>query len=133
MRSDSCFGGACDGIIEYMNDDHIKFFHPNWMNRTLWPSLPTIDCLPLTDLLLQHNIVHVDFFSLDVEGAEMEVLRSLDLNKIKVDIFAIENNKHEAEYVDHFSHFGFDLKENRWPNSWFLRNHSKTRHYTYTA
>jgi len=44
----------------------------------------------MTDILKGCNIQHVDFFSLDVEGAELAVLESMNFNAITVDVFVIE-------------------------------------------
>ena len=38
----------------------------------------------------KHGITHVDFFSLDVEGAEMEVLQSINFDKVTFGVFLIE-------------------------------------------
>jgi FkbM family methyltransferase len=52
--------------------------------------LTKINCSSLTELLAQRNIVKVDMFVLDVEGAEFEVLSSIDLDKVIVHFFLIE-------------------------------------------
>jgi len=43
-----------------------------------------IHCMPLTSILLALNMTDIDLFSLDIEGHEMEVLRSLDFDLIKI-------------------------------------------------
>jgi len=40
---------------------------------------------------------HIDFMSIDVEGAELEVLRGLSLDKYQVEAFAIEHNFEEPK------------------------------------
>ena len=52
--------------------------------------LTPILCARLTDLLLQNKAESIDMFVLDVEGAEFEVLSSLDLARISVRFFLIE-------------------------------------------
>ena len=47
----------------------------------------------LADILEERGIKHIDFISLDVEGAEMDVLRGIDFSKVEIDCFTIENNK----------------------------------------
>lgn len=42
------------------------------------------------DLLARHGIRHVDFMSIDVEGAELEVLESINWNETTVDVICIE-------------------------------------------
>jgi Methyltransferase FkbM domain len=43
-----------------------------------------IHCMPLTAILLAVNMTEIDFFSLDIEGHELDVLRAIDFDKIKI-------------------------------------------------
>ena len=47
----------------------------------------------LAGILEERGIKHVDFVSLDVEGAEIEVLKGIDFSCVEIDCFIIENNK----------------------------------------
>jgi FkbM family methyltransferase len=40
----------------------------------------------------EHNIKHINYLSIDVEGAEFEVIKSINFNKIFIDIIGFENN-----------------------------------------
>lgn len=62
-------------------------------------------CTPKQKILDKYIIHHVHFFSLDVEGAEMEVLSTIDFAKTTIDVFMVEThgNFHgEAEVVTRF-------------------------------
>ena len=41
------------------------------------------------------NINKVDYFSLDVEGGELEVLKGIDFKKINIDAFSVEHNNYQ--------------------------------------
>jgi len=43
-----------------------------------------IQCLPLTAILLALNRTEVDYFSLDIEGHELDVLRAIDYDQIDI-------------------------------------------------
>lgn len=45
----------------------------------------------LNSVLQQHNCINIDFLSIDTEGHELNVLRSLDLDKIRPKIILIES------------------------------------------
>jgi len=47
-------------------------------------------CFPLESLLLALNRTRVDYFSLDVEGFELDVLRSLPLERLDIDVISVE-------------------------------------------
>jgi hypothetical protein len=49
-----------------------------------------LPCLPLSEILRIFNIDRIDFFSLDVEGAELEVLKTLDFSKVHINVITIE-------------------------------------------
>jgi hypothetical protein len=46
-----------------------------------------VQCIPITTLLLALNKREVDYFSLDVEGNELEVLRTIDFDKINIKVY----------------------------------------------
>lgn len=46
----------------------------------------------LDDILLEHGIDRVDYLSIDVEGYELQVLRSLDLQRVDVRLIGVEND-----------------------------------------
>ena len=52
-----------------------------------------IKCKKLSDVLSEHNVKHVDYFSLDVEGHEAVALSTLDFTKVTVDILISESPK----------------------------------------
>ena len=84
--------------------------------------------ITMTELCKKHNIYKIDFFTLDVEGYELEVLKGIDFNTVDINYFLIEahtlNYKLE-ELTNYLSKMGFELicnlsnfnKENcpRWP------------------
>lgn len=37
-----------------------------------------VECFNLNEILVQNNIWHIDYLSLDVEGAELPILESID-------------------------------------------------------
>ncbi|XP_047475703.1 protein Star-like isoform X3 [Penaeus chinensis] len=49
-----------------------------------------VQCLPLYSLLLALNTTKVDYFSLDVEGAELDVLRTIPWEKVDITTLSVE-------------------------------------------
>lgn len=47
---------------------------------------------PLSTLLEKHDIHHIHYLSIDVEGSEMSVIRSIDFSKVFIDVIGFENN-----------------------------------------
>ncbi|XP_013408177.1 protein Star-like [Lingula anatina] len=55
-------------------------------------------CLPIQTLLSTIGRTHVDFFSLDIEGAELEVLQAFPWDKITVDMWTVEVHQRTKNY-----------------------------------
>ena len=49
-----------------------------------------IQCFPFHAIIRALGVKRIDYFSLDIEGAEEDVLRTIPLDKIYIDIFTIE-------------------------------------------
>ena len=47
----------------------------------------------IKDICEQENISFIDYVSIDVEGHDLEVLKGIDFNQVKVSVFTIENNR----------------------------------------
>lgn len=45
-----------------------------------------VQCFPIYSYLLALNITHVDYFSLDVEGDELDVLMTLPFDKVNIEV-----------------------------------------------
>jgi FkbM family methyltransferase len=57
-----------------------------------------MDAKPLSDVLIKHNApLVIDYFSLDIEGAEDRVVRSIDFSKYKFRCMTIENPSSETK------------------------------------
>lgn len=84
--------------------------------RIDWVHEPiAVPCITLTELLIKHKVEKVDFFSLDVEGYEMEVLNGLDFQRWSPTFILVEtaNKKCQQEATFSFlSEKGYDLIEN---------------------
>lgn len=91
---------AVTGIVEFAADDFRKRWWPNLKED--WSNAQVIDCIPLQDIIQEHylstnnnnNGVHFDFLSLDVEGAEDQVLRSINYNLVSFGIILLEADEH---------------------------------------
>ena len=51
-----------------------------------------MSCLPLHALLHMFGITRVDLFSLDVEGAELEVLKTVDFSAVRINVIVVEQD-----------------------------------------
>jgi len=54
------------------------------------PKHVDVQCYPLYSYLLALNVTTIDYFSLDVEGAELEVLKHIPFDKIDIKTLSVE-------------------------------------------
>ena len=73
---------AVDGIREFMAPNFVAQWHKA-------SKCMPVDCQPLSTLL-PVSITHLDFFSLDVEGGEAEVLASFPFDRISLSVVFAE-------------------------------------------
>lgn len=52
----------------------------------------------LETIFEENHISHVHYLSIDVEGAEFDVIQSINFNKVFIDVIAFENNYEDNSY-----------------------------------
>jgi hypothetical protein len=82
-------GGVIVELSNYMSNTHDRR-----LDTEMGPEKITVNiqCFPMFSILKAIGVTHVDFFSLDIEGAEPEVLQTLPMDQMTVDVFCIEHN-----------------------------------------
>jgi FkbM family methyltransferase len=109
MMLDSSHGGAMlSGIPEHMGqDDRVK-----WAGRAmkLDQSLATVPCHRIDTVLDDYGVTTVDYLSIDVEGAELEVLRGIDFARVQVNVIGVEHSPRFSEVYDLLTTSGFEYQ-----------------------
>jgi FkbM family methyltransferase len=90
-------------------DGHPMSSLTNRLNR---PKLSEVNIRSLQSILDECNIKHINFFSLDTEGYEYNILKGIDFNKTKFDYILIEiYNKDFDKIVKLLKNNGYELIE----------------------
>ena len=63
----------------------------------------------LSNILEKQNIYNIDFLSIDTEGSELDILKTLDFNKFNIDVITIEDNYNDRNIIDFFTKKGYEL------------------------
>ena len=61
----------------------------------------------LSTLLEKNTMYHIDFMSLDIEGGELEVLKTIDFKRFYIAAIAVENNYQTTEMREFLESQGF--------------------------
>ena len=63
----------------------------DWIKKQRLPlKNVTVQCFPLYSILLALNRTVIDFFSLDIEGDELKVLKTIPWSKVHIKMLAVE-------------------------------------------
>lgn len=106
-------------------------YHPNHKNRikskmaqgeiSKSPEIIQVQCLLFNSILEQHNIYHIDYLTIDTEGNEYEILKTIDFNKYKIDVIDVENNYRETKVKKLLLEKGYCLVESLLQDDIYMR------------
>ncbi len=87
--------GHCDmvsGLVDYFSEEHLSFIKSDELSHFFESSEDVVvECFNISELLIENNLTVIDFLSLDVEGCELEILKSIYYSKIKINVILVEN------------------------------------------
>jgi len=84
------------GELKYFTDAHIANLKEVVAKYEGRIEIVSMAVRNINDILLEYGFFNIDFLSLDVEGAELDILNTLDFNTFKIRIMTVENNAREA-------------------------------------
>ena len=86
-----------------------------------------VDTLNPTELLRRFKAPKlIDYLTLDVEGAELDVLQAMDLNEYAIALMTIEHNHdtpRKEKIRQHLAQYGYECFQNRNDDYFFHRQH----------
>jgi FkbM family methyltransferase len=109
MVLDSNHGGAMlSGIPEHM--DQLQWVE--WIRRPmkLNQTRATVSCHRIDTVLNDSGVKIVDYLSIDVEGAELEVLRGIDFERVQVNVIGVEHTHTFSQVYDLLTTAGFEYR-----------------------
>jgi len=65
-------------------------------------------CHTLQNIMKEIGQSRIDYFSLDVEGAELFILNSIDWESLFIDVFTIETDQHRKEIIAFMEDHGYE-------------------------
>lgn len=74
------------GIVEFSSS--MRFSRAEKMKH-----ITPVSCLPLSLVFEDLKVTHINFFVLDVEGAELSILESIDWSRVIFDVITVETEK----------------------------------------
>ena len=124
MKLDSSHGGAMlSGIPDHMDQ----------VQRTQWAreamhldqTLSTVPCHRIDTVLDDVGVKIVDYLSIDVEGAELEVLHGIDFARVQVNVIGVEHSARFPAVYDLLTTSGFDYQGLLFFDEIFVNKHPR--------
>ena len=97
-----CNTGYTEMLSGLKDAYHPKHFERlNHENQTMGGTTQYIDVKTRTveSICDEHEITHINYMSIDVEGAEFDVIKSINFDKVFIDVIEFENNYADAGEV----------------------------------
>ncbi len=66
-----------------------------------------VECLPFSEAMEMFSIKNIDFLSIDTEGGELEILKSIDFSKHPTKVISVENNYFKNDIYKYLESKGF--------------------------
>jgi len=102
----SGYSDMLSGIIDKYDPEHLKRIEHEQAVHGGTSELVDVEGYPLNALLEFYGIYHVDFISLDTEGGELDILKSIDFSRFQVDVIVVENN-YSVQFNEFLSSKGY--------------------------
>lgn len=80
-----------------------------------------VKCYTFNDLMQEHGIYHIDLLSIDTEGGELDILKSIDFKKINIDIIVVEDNLNNPEFISFLNLKGYDFVKRLYQDILFVK------------
>lgn len=70
-------------------------------------TLLTVPSIPFMELLESYQISHIDYLSIDTEGGELNILKSIDFDRVSIDVIDVENNAKDPSFAKFLAERGY--------------------------
>ena len=68
-----------------------------------------VPCLDFNELMAREKVRQIDYLSLDTEGAELAILRTIDFPAVPIHVLDVENNYHGDHLIELLDPLGYEL------------------------
>lgn len=112
------------GVVEKYERAHLDRIRKSTEKHGDTATTIRVPSRQLSDILGGGNNSSVDFLSLDTEGGELEILKSIDFSRIRVTAISVENNYDDPEIFKLLKSKGYRLKAIVGDEIYVLESHS---------
>jgi FkbM family methyltransferase len=102
--------GNLSGLVKNYDNQHKKRIERD-MNKpnSQGYEIINVNTVKLSTILEDENITHIDFLSIDTEGSELDILKTVDFNKVNINVILIEDNYNDPNIMKFFEERGYNF------------------------
>lgn len=95
------------GLKEKMDPKHLILIKRGIAKEGGSYEIIKVHCFNINKLLAEANISHVDLLSIDTEGGELDIIKSIDFSKFQIDAITVEDNYGSKELQSYLLSRGY--------------------------
>ena len=97
------YGLGLSGLINKYDQRHINRIYNEIQHQdNKGNEIVKMKTQKLSNILNDNKFLDIDFLSIDTEGSELDILKTLDFNKVKIKIITIEDNYNDPKLLNFF-------------------------------
>lgn len=91
------YGEMFSGLISEYDEKHVARINRDIAEYGGTITETQVKCYNLNEILIKNQFRNIDFISIDTEGGELKILKSIDYSVIKIKAIVVENNYTDPE------------------------------------
>lgn len=100
--------GMLSGLINKISQQHYDDIE-KWLGHKC-EKIIEVSVFKLMDLIQKYQLNYIDYISIDTEGGELDIIKSIDFDKITIKIIDVENNYSDNRLQLFLEQKGYVLK-----------------------
>jgi len=98
--------------MNYVSKEHIDRINLEISRHGGEITIIDVKTIRLRDVIRDNNLYHIDYLSIDTEGNELNVLKSIDFNSCRIQFISAENNDRTPDVKHFLKEKGYDFANN---------------------
>ncbi|MBN2479081.1 MAG: FkbM family methyltransferase [Parachlamydiales bacterium] len=87
------------GFLNKYDPKHLELIQNELSSKCGMYVIFKVQTYNINDLLAKNNLFSIDFLSLDTEGGELDILKSIDFDKYHIQVITVENNYNDNNFL----------------------------------
>ena len=97
------------GIYSNYSENHLQRVNSELQKHGGKSEIVKIKSRKLSSILKENSITKIDYLSIDVEGGELSVLKSINFNEVDVCIISAENSSNNSNVNNFLNELGYEF------------------------